>query len=70
MNSNNTTPLTAEEEQFIRDTGDDGNGLSRYPAYSSPVTASDLLQKLTDQFNAVPSYTERFANGSASTENE
>jgi hypothetical protein len=66
----NNTQLTPEEEQFILDTGNDGNGLSRYPAYSSSVSASDLLQKLTDQFNAVPSYVERFANQSTECESE
>lgn len=59
-------PLTPEEEQFIRDIGNDA--LDRYPAYSSPVDAAQLLGKLTEQFNAVPSYVERFAREAANEE--
>jgi len=54
------TQLTAEEEQYLRDMGDD-DGFWRYPAYSSSVSESELLQKVTAQFGAVPSYVERFA---------
>ncbi len=63
------TALTPEEEQFLRDLADD-DGFWRYPAYSSPVSPSDVLQKVTDQFGAVPSYFERFADakGNRSTE--
>lgn len=54
--------FTSEEEQFLRDMGND-DGFWGYPAYSSPVSSSDLLQKVTEQFNAVPSYVERFKDG-------
>ena len=52
---------TSEEEQFIRDMGND-DGFWRYPAYSSEVSPSELLQKVTAQFDAVPSYVQRFAD--------
>jgi len=54
--------LTPDEEQYLRDLGND-DGFWRFPAYSSPVNEADLLQKLTDQENAVPSYVGRFARG-------
>jgi hypothetical protein len=54
--------LTPEEQQFLDDMGND-DSFWRYPAYSSPVSTSDLLQKVTEQFNAVPSYVERFRDG-------
>jgi hypothetical protein len=54
--------LTPEEQQFLDDMGND-DGFWRYPAYSSPVSVSDLLQKVTEQFNAVPPYVERFKDG-------
>lgn len=56
------TELTLEEQQVLDDMGND-DGLWRYPAYSTPVSLSALLQKLTDQFNAIPSYVERFKDG-------
>jgi hypothetical protein len=56
------TKLTPEEEQVIQDLGND-DGFWRYPAYSTSVSLSDLVQKLTEQFNAVPSYVERFKDG-------
>jgi hypothetical protein len=54
--------LTVEEQQFLDDMGND-DGFWRYPAYSSPVSASDLLQKVKEQFESVPSYVERFKDG-------
>lgn len=57
----NTEQLTPEEQQFIEDIGDDE--LWRYPAYSSPVSASALVEKLTRQFEQVPSYVSRFQDG-------
>lgn len=47
--------LTSEEEQFINDEP------WKYAAYSSPVTASELLTKVQHNFSLVPSYVEQQA---------
>ena len=49
--------LTDEEEQIVRDEP------YLYDAYSTPVSLSGLLDKVTEAFEQVPSYVQRFQDG-------
>jgi hypothetical protein len=52
-----STELTPEEQQYINDEA------WKYAAYSSTINVSDLLAKVTQQFERTPSYVERFKDG-------